>query len=96
MSLPALISGTCYSINVGIGGLDKKLGKALNFTDCVKIVKASEPTAYGASFPLDAIGDNYCYAEFGRKSEHRSDTSWKTCIFQGNPFPYHFILSNMK
>ena len=98
----SFILDTCYTTGFGIGGLDKEVGNASDWDECIKLVKREEPTAYGASFQdkvecLEqngkADGEGKCYAEFGRNNMEHSDSSWKTCIFKGNTISSKVMLS---
>ena len=98
----SFILDTCYTTGFGIGGLDKEVGNASDWDECIKLVKREEPTAYGASFQdkvecleqnEKADGEGKCYAEFGRNNMEDSDSSWKTCIFKGNTISSKVMLS---
>jgi hypothetical protein len=69
-----------YSVGDGTGGTEANLGTVSSMTECVELVRSSDPNANGATMSNPANGGSSfsCYKELGQTGDNDS-TSWVNC-----------------
>lgn len=74
-----LSASTCeWTSGDGNGRTEKKIGVAVSYDDCERMVQSSEPTATGATVEVGGVG--WCYAEFESTGSVKS-SRWESCVF---------------
>lgn len=70
-----------WVVGDAVGGSEVPLGEVASKEECAALVRCSQPSANGATYPASDSGSNStCYAEF-RANDRNGDTGYQSCLF---------------
>ena len=70
-----------WVVGDAVGGSEVPLGEVASKEECAALVRCSQPSANGATYPAsDSSSNSTCYAEF-RANDRNGDTGYQSCLF---------------